>query len=118
MIRRPPRSTLFPYTTLFRSLLVAGDAAGAFSPGDHGSTFGGNPVACAAAVAVCETVGDELLAEVRANGERVRAGLGGAPPLVGRPGRRPPAGAPPGRTSPPGVGPAAAPGPLPPPSGR
>src|SRR2546430_3987029 len=29
MIRRPPRSTLFPYTTLFRSLLVelAGDAA-------------------------------------------------------------------------------------------
>src|SRR5256885_6510280 len=25
MIRRPPRSTLFPYTTLFRSLLLAGD---------------------------------------------------------------------------------------------
>src|SRR2546430_6972172 len=25
MIRRPPRSTLFPYTTLFRSFLVAGD---------------------------------------------------------------------------------------------
>src|SRR2546430_13474448 len=25
MIRRPPRSTLFPYTTLFRSLLVGGD---------------------------------------------------------------------------------------------
>src|SRR3712207_7332027 len=27
MIRRPPRSTLFPYTTLFRSLLRAGGAA-------------------------------------------------------------------------------------------
>src|SRR3989454_5710194 len=27
MIRRPPRSTLFPYTTLFRSLLPAPDAA-------------------------------------------------------------------------------------------
>src|SRR3712207_9196204 len=27
MIRRPPRSTLFPYTTLFRSLLVVGTAA-------------------------------------------------------------------------------------------
>src|SRR3989475_7993627 len=27
MIRRPPRSTLFPYTTLFRSLRVEGDAA-------------------------------------------------------------------------------------------
>src|SRR2546430_12288962 len=26
MIRRPPRSTLFPYTTLFRSLLVTGDS--------------------------------------------------------------------------------------------
>src|SRR3712207_8976775 len=26
MIRRPPRSTLFPYTTLFRSVLVADDA--------------------------------------------------------------------------------------------
>src|SRR5260370_31299640 len=29
MIRRPPRSTLFPYTTLFRSVLL-GDVAGAF----------------------------------------------------------------------------------------
>src|SRR2546429_7306427 len=29
MIRRPPRSTLFPYTTLFRSLLQAGDLQGA-----------------------------------------------------------------------------------------
>src|SRR5947209_9746141 len=28
MVRRPPRSTLFPYTTLFRSLLVAARAAG------------------------------------------------------------------------------------------
>src|SRR5258707_2417558 len=29
MIRRPPRSTLFPYATLFRSGLVAGDRGGA-----------------------------------------------------------------------------------------
>jgi len=28
MIRRPPRSTLFPYTTLFRSLIVNLDTAG------------------------------------------------------------------------------------------
>src|SRR3989441_10469178 len=28
MIRRPPRSTLFPYTTLFRSILLAGAAMG------------------------------------------------------------------------------------------
>src|SRR5258706_11795541 len=31
MIRRPPRSTLFPYTTLFRSVYVIGDAAVPFT---------------------------------------------------------------------------------------
>ena len=60
-------------------LLVAEDAAGAFEPGDHGSTFGGNPVVCAAALAVCDAVDDELLAAVRANGARLRAGLVGLP---------------------------------------
>src|SRR5258708_18438210 len=35
MIRRPPRSTLFPYTTLFRSVL-AGEAAGVVQGGLHG----------------------------------------------------------------------------------
>jgi len=45
------------------ALLVGDDAAGAFEPGDHGSTFGGNPVVCAAACAVVETMTDELLAE-------------------------------------------------------
>jgi acetylornithine/N-succinyldiaminopimelate aminotransferase len=63
-------------------LLVADDAAGAFVPGDHGSTFGGNPVACAAALAVCDAVSDELLAKVRANGERLRAGLAGLPHVI------------------------------------
>src|SRR2546430_12486686 len=33
MIRRPPRSTLFPYTTLFRSLVRAAHAAVGVSPG-------------------------------------------------------------------------------------
>src|SRR2546426_3206251 len=32
MIRRPPRSTLFPYTTLFRSLLAAGEERGRTGP--------------------------------------------------------------------------------------
>src|SRR5258707_2098534 len=32
MIRRPPRSTLFPYTTLFRSLIHTADSNGSFEP--------------------------------------------------------------------------------------
>src|SRR3712207_9373165 len=43
MIRRPPRSTLFPYTTLFRSnpdrIVVAISAAGAFRTDDGGRTW-------------------------------------------------------------------------------
>jgi acetylornithine/N-succinyldiaminopimelate aminotransferase len=56
-------------------LLVADDAAGAFAPGDHGSTFGGNPVVCAAALAVVATVDDALLEQVQANGARLLDGL-------------------------------------------
>ena len=47
------------------ALLVADEAAGAFEPGDHGSTFGGNPVSCSAACAVVDAIDDELLANVR-----------------------------------------------------
>lgn len=36
-----------------------------FSYGDHGSTFGGNPVSCAAAISIVERIDDALLAEVR-----------------------------------------------------
>src|SRR5581483_459763 len=39
------------------------------------ATFGGNPVACAAALAVCDTVDDELLAQVAANGARLQEQL-------------------------------------------
>ena len=35
--------------------------AASFAPGDHGSTFGGNPLACAAALAVLETIEKETL---------------------------------------------------------
>ena len=56
-------------------LLVADSAGGAFVPGDHASTFGGNPVACAAAVAVCDAVDDQLLASVVAHGETIAARL-------------------------------------------
>jgi acetylornithine/N-succinyldiaminopimelate aminotransferase len=57
------------------ALLVADDRDGGFEPGDHGSTFGGNPVASAAAVAVCDAIDDELLAGVRRSGEQLADGL-------------------------------------------
>lgn len=46
--------------------LLGGKAENVFSPGDHGSTFGGNPVACAGALSVLERINDSLLSEVRA----------------------------------------------------
>jgi acetylornithine/N-succinyldiaminopimelate aminotransferase len=56
-------------------LLVAEGSAGAFEPGDHGCTFGGNPVASAAAVATCDALDDELLAAVRLTGALLADGL-------------------------------------------
>ena len=61
------------------ALLVADDVAGAFAPGDHGSTFGGNPVSCAAACAVVEAIDDELLEHVRSRGAELVAGLAPLP---------------------------------------
>ncbi len=43
------------------AVLAFGAVASAFQPGMHGSTFGGNPVACAAALAVLDTIVDEGL---------------------------------------------------------
>ena len=56
------------------------DYADVLRPGDHGSTFAGGPVPCAAAHAVLDVVDDEeFLAAVRSKGEALRAGLGGCP---------------------------------------
>jgi acetylornithine/N-succinyldiaminopimelate aminotransferase len=56
--------------------IARGAAADVLSPGDHGSTFGGNPVAAAAALATLEVIDDDvLLARVRALGARLAAGL-------------------------------------------
>ena len=64
------------------ALLVAEEAAGAFEPGDHGSTFGGNPVACAAACAVVDEIDDDLLAHVRALEARFLPALAGLTGVV------------------------------------
>jgi acetylornithine aminotransferase len=53
-----------------------GAAGSGFAKGDHGSTFGGNPVACAAALAVLGTIEREgLLAQATAVGDHLAAGL-------------------------------------------
>jgi acetylornithine/N-succinyldiaminopimelate aminotransferase len=54
-----------------------GDYGTAFSAGDHGSTFGGNPVACAAALAVINTIESEgILANVAKVGALLKGGIG------------------------------------------
>ncbi|MCX2970314.1 MULTISPECIES: acetylornithine transaminase [Streptomyces] len=56
--------------------LAFGHAAALLTPGQHGSTFGGNPVACAAGLAVLETIAaDGLLDHVQRIGARLRDGL-------------------------------------------
>jgi acetylornithine/N-succinyldiaminopimelate aminotransferase len=50
--------------------------AGAFTPGLHGTTFGGGPFVCAVALEFLKTLEDEkLLANVRERGEELRQGL-------------------------------------------
>ncbi|MGW2649921.1 acetylornithine transaminase [Streptomyces sp. NPDC001393] len=56
--------------------LAFGTAAELLTPGAHGSTFSGNPVVCAAALAVLDTIERAgLLAHVTSAGQRLRRGL-------------------------------------------
>ena len=58
------------------AMLTFGETADLLSPGHHGSTFGGNPVACAASLAVIDTIErDGLLAHVREVGASLTATL-------------------------------------------
>ncbi|MFE5603539.1 acetylornithine transaminase [Streptomyces coelicoflavus] len=61
-----------------------GRAADLLRPGHHGTTFGGNPVACAAGLAVLDTIaGEGLLDNVKRQGEKLRDGVEGlGHPLV------------------------------------
>ncbi|MEV6027336.1 acetylornithine transaminase [Streptomyces sp. NPDC052036] len=53
-----------------------GRAAELLQPGQHGTTFGGNPVACAAGLAVLDTIAaDGLLENVKRQSERLREGI-------------------------------------------
>jgi acetylornithine/N-succinyldiaminopimelate aminotransferase len=56
--------------------VVGGRAKGVFKPGNHGSTFGGNPLAMTAVVATIDTMKEEgLLANASRVGEIIRSGL-------------------------------------------
>jgi acetylornithine aminotransferase len=54
------------------AILVFGELIDIFKPGSHGSTFGGNPVSCAAALSVIETIEKQnLLDNARLRGEQL-----------------------------------------------
>ena len=62
------------------ALLTFGDTAELLAPGQHGSTFGGNPIACAAALAVLDTIeGDGLLEHAVKVGARITSALHDVP---------------------------------------
>jgi predicted acetylornithine/succinylornithine family transaminase len=65
------------------ALVIGPSLAGVFAPGDHGSTFAGGPLACAAGNAAFDVLDDEtLLARVRDLGERLAEGLRPLPGVV------------------------------------
>ena len=56
--------------------MLCRDSCAAFEPGNHASTFGGNPFACASAIAVLQTLEREsILQNVQARGEQLRVRL-------------------------------------------
>ncbi|WP_165165359.1 acetylornithine transaminase [Corynebacterium qintianiae] len=54
------------------AVIARGPAAGLFTPGSHGTTFGGNPVVCAAALAVLSVVDNEFINDVARKGKLLR----------------------------------------------
>jgi acetylornithine aminotransferase len=58
------------------AMCARGEAATTFGPGDHASTYGGNPLACAAGLAVAQYMSDHnLLDNVKARGDQLSEGL-------------------------------------------
>ena len=61
------------------AVLMTETVAAGMGPGTHGSTFGGNPVCCAGALAVLETMDDAFMDNVNARAAQLRRGLAALP---------------------------------------
>ena len=58
------------------AMCARGEAANTLGPGDHASTYGGNPLACSAGLAVAQYLSDhDILSNVAARSEQLSAGL-------------------------------------------
>ena len=65
------------------ALLLGSQLASTVKPGEHGTTFGGGPMACAAALATLQTISEEgLLEKVHALGVKMRERLSAVPGVV------------------------------------
>ena len=65
------------------AVLMTEAVAAGMGPGSHGSTFGGNPVCCAGALAVLETMDDAFMDNVNARAAQLRRGLATLPHVTG-----------------------------------
>ena len=59
--------------------LLSDKVQNVFVPGDHGSTFGGNPVSCAAALSIVKRLDDKMLQSVAAKGDKIKSALQNTP---------------------------------------
>ncbi len=62
--------------------LMSEKVSSVLGPGDHGSTYGGNPVACAGAISIVNRMDEAFLAEVTRRGDYIRSALTGAPGVL------------------------------------
>lgn len=62
--------------------LLSSKVQNVFAPGDHGSTFGGNPVSCAAALSIISRLTEEQLEEVARKGNKIKMALQNQPGII------------------------------------